>query len=77
VIQRAAKEAMGGWGILFVAVLFASMHIGYLSILDLGLVFVVGLFFGIVVNKTGSIFGVTVSHGLTNVILYLVAPFVF
>jgi membrane protease YdiL (CAAX protease family) len=75
VMQRAAGEALGGWGWVFIALVFTALHIGYLSIADLGLVFGVGLFFGLVAQKTGSILGTTISHGITNIVLYLVAPF--
>jgi membrane protease YdiL (CAAX protease family) len=50
------------------------LHVGWLSILDLLFVFSIGLFFGFVVLKTGSIMGVSISHGITNVVLFLVAP---
>lgn len=77
VIQHSAEAAIGQWGWVFVAALFAIMHIGYLSIADFGFVFVVGLFFGIMVDKTRSIAGVTLAHGIANAVLYLVAPFFF
>jgi len=75
VMQRSAGEAIGRWGWVYIAAVFASLHTGYLSVADVGLVFAVGLFFGWVVKKTGSLLGVTLSHGITNVILYLIAPF--
>lgn len=75
--QRAANEVLGRFGVIYVAVLFAVLHMGYKSVIDLVFVFGVGLFFGWVVSKTGSLFGVTVSHGLTNIFLFLVMPFVF
>jgi uncharacterized protein len=78
VMQKVACNAIGdGTGLIFLALIFTAMHIGYLSLPDIALVFVVGLFFGIVVNKTGSILGVTLSHGITNIMLYLIAPFFF
>ncbi len=77
VLQRAAVGAFGGWGIVYVAVLFAILHLGFLSWVDLIFVFAIALFFGWVVKKTGSLFGVTLSHGLINIILFLVAPFLF
>ena len=40
-------------------------------------VMVVALFFGTVVKKTGSLLGVSLAHGITNSVLYLVAPFFF
>ena len=35
----------------------------------------VALFFGGVVKQTGSLFGVTLPHGITNIMLFLVLPF--
>jgi len=74
-IQRSAAESLGRFGILYGAALFAILHLGYRSILDVLFVFMVALFFGTVVARTGSILGVTLSHGLTNVSLYLLIPF--
>ncbi len=75
VLQRTAVEAFGGWGIVYVSLLFAILHMGFLSWIDVAFVFLVALFFGWVVKKTGSLLGVTLSHGITNIVLYLVAPF--
>lgn len=69
-----ALVAMGGWGVLYVSLLFAAMHIGYLSLADLAFVFGVGTLFALVARWTGSILGVTLAHGLTNVTLFLVMP---
>jgi len=74
-IQRGAYGTVGHYGMLYVAVLFAVLHIGYRSLLDVVFVFAVGLFFGLSVIRTGSLLGVTISHGLTNIALYLVIPF--
>jgi uncharacterized protein len=51
------------------------LHLGYHSALDMAFVFGVGLFFGFVVDRTQSILSVTLSHGLTNIMLFLVVPF--
>jgi len=75
VLQRSAVEAFGGWGIVYVSLLFAILHIGFLSWIDVVFVFVVALFFGWVVNKTGSLLGVALSHGITNIVLFLIVPF--
>ncbi|MFC1901647.1 lysostaphin resistance A-like protein [Chloroflexota bacterium] len=75
VMQSVAVEAIGRWGWIYVAVLFAVLHVGYLSVADVGFVLVVGFFFGWVVQKTGSLLGVTLSHGITNILLYLIVPF--
>ncbi|MBI2328918.1 MAG: CPBP family intramembrane metalloprotease [Chloroflexi bacterium] len=77
VLQRTALEAFGGRGIVYVSLLFAVLHMGFLSWIDVAFVFVVALFFGWIVKKTGSLLGVTLAHGITNIILFLVAPFFF
>jgi membrane protease YdiL (CAAX protease family) len=61
-------------GLLGVTAIFAVLHIGWLQVLDVVFVFVIGLFFGVLALKTGSIAGVSLSHGLTNVFLFLVMP---
>ncbi len=75
VLQRSAADAFNGWGVIYVSLLFATLHMGFFSWLDLVFVFAVALFFGWVVQKTGSILGVALAHGITNIVLYLIAPF--
>jgi hypothetical protein len=75
VLQRAAVEAFKGWGIVYVSFLFAILHMGFLSWIDVVFVFIVALFFGWLVKRTGSLLGVTLAHGLTNIGLYLIVPF--
>jgi len=75
VIQRAAVQALGRFGLLYVALLFAILHIGYRSVADMILVFVVALLFGWVAEATWSLLGISLSHGLTNIVLFLVMPF--
>jgi hypothetical protein len=76
VLQRTALEAFKGWwGIVYISLLFAVLHMGFLSWIDVAFVFVVALFFSWVVKKTGSLLGVTLSHGITNISLYLIIPF--
>lgn len=74
-LQRAAGDTLGQWAILYVAMLFAVLHVGYQSLLDVVFVLIVGLFFGWVVERTRSLLGVTIAHGLTNILLFLVMPF--
>jgi len=76
VIQRSAISSLGPWGLVYTAMLFAMMHIGYLSASLWLLVFVAGIFFGWTVKKTGSLFGVTLSHGLANICLYIIFPLI-
>ncbi len=75
VIQRAAEITLGGWGMPYVAVVFAVLHLIHLSAIDVAFVLGVGLFFGWVVKRTGSLLGVVLAHGITNTILYLIMPF--
>jgi hypothetical protein len=76
-MQYHATRLMGWWGILLVTATFAIMHIGNLVFWDVLLAFAVGGIYALVVRKTGSIYGVSVSHGLVNVILFLIAPLYF
>jgi hypothetical protein len=75
VMQRSSLEAMGTWGLLYITAIFAVLHIGYLSAVDVLFVFAIGLFFALMVKKTGSLLGVSLSHGITNIFLFLIIPF--
>ncbi len=75
VMQQTALEAFGWRGLVYVGLLFAFLHIGFLSWIDVVFVFLVALFFSWIVKKTGSLLGVTLSHGITNIMLYLIVPF--
>ena len=75
VIQRSMTLSFGWKGIIYVSLLFALLYMGFFSWLDIILVFWIAVFFGWAVYKTGSLLGVTLSHGLTNIMLYLVVPF--
>jgi membrane protease YdiL (CAAX protease family) len=77
IMQRSAVETIGNLGGLYVAAIFAMMHMGHASWMDIPFVFGVSLFFSWVVNKTGSILGVTIAHGLTNIMLFLILPALF
>ena len=74
VLQRTAVEVFRWWGIVYISLLFAILHTGFLSWIDVIFVFGVALFFGWVVNKTRSLFGVIVSHSITNLVLYVLIP---
>src|SRR5213594_1530349 len=78
ILLKRAVEGLGERaGLLYVTAIFASLHIFFLNGIDLVFVFGVGLFYGFVVLKTKNLWGVILSHSLGNVILYLVAPFIF
>lgn len=75
IMQPHAVEAFGErLGLIGVAAVFAALHIGWLSMPDLVFVFMVGLFYGFMALRTGNIVGVSLSHGITNIVLFLVAP---
>ena len=76
-LQSAAQEVYGSWAVLYVSALSAVMYVGYRSLLNVLFVFVVGLILGWVTHRSHSILGAALAHGLTNVVLFLIAPFVF
>jgi membrane protease YdiL (CAAX protease family) len=61
--------------LIYVNAVFAVLHIGYLSILDVVFVFLVGLLFSLFALRTKSIVGVTIAHGAVNISLFLLLPF--
>lgn len=74
-LQHVAAPVLGRWALIYVALLFGVLHIGYLSVTDVAFVFAVGLLFGEIVRRGGSILGVTLAHGLTNITLFLIMPY--
>ena len=78
IIQKNAENVFGKlFGLLYTALIFTSMHIGWQSIPDLFFVFGVALFYGYAFQKTRSLTGVTLSHGLSNTFLFIIIPFMF
>ena len=76
ILQKNAQNVLGPlYGLLYTALLFTALHIGWNSIYDLIFVFAVGLFYGIAFYKTKSIIGTTLSHGISNTFLFLIVPF--
>ena len=74
-MQQTVTEVLGrGWGIFYVAALFAVLHVGYHSLIDVVFVFGVAIFFGLTRAHTGSIVGVSLAHGMTNILLFLTMP---
>jgi len=77
ILQTAAVGAFGRKAaVVAVTAVFAALHIGWLSILDMVFVLFIGLFLGYCALETGSIVGVSLSHGITNVFLFLVMPWI-
>lgn len=76
-VQRALQEAFGTVAILWSSAAFAIMYIGSLSAAFVLFIGCVGLFFGWLTRRTGSILGVGVAHGGLSVGMFLVWPHVF
>jgi len=73
-MQSATMQMMGRFGLLYVALLFAVLHLGYHSLVDVLFVLLVGVLFGWLVWKTQSILGVSLAHGIANISLYVIFP---
>ncbi|MEX0799622.1 MAG: CPBP family intramembrane glutamic endopeptidase [Dehalococcoidia bacterium] len=77
ILQRTAAQALGGpLALVYVSLIFAILHIGYASATDFAFVFAIALLYGWVVMRTGSIISVSVSHGITNITLFLLMPYI-
>ncbi len=75
-MQQAGERTLGSVGSnVYVSLVFAVLHLGYQSVLDLVFVFAVSLFFGWIFTRTRSLLGITLAHGLTNIMLFLVMPY--
>ncbi len=77
-IQRDLVEAFGWkWGLFGAAALFAVMHLSWRSIPELGFVFIAGLILGALYLKTKSLVAPIVAHGINNVMLVAILPYIF
>jgi membrane protease YdiL (CAAX protease family) len=76
ILQKNAENVMGKYtAILFASVIFSILHTGWMSFMDLIFVFLVAVFYGFVFQRTRSIMGISFSHGLTNIFLFVIMPF--
>jgi membrane protease YdiL (CAAX protease family) len=73
-IQYGAVHTFGGWGIIYVSLLFAALYIGFIPLTWIAFAFIISLYFGCIVQKTSSILGVGLAHGICNIALYLMLP---
>ncbi|MDD2556202.1 MAG: type II CAAX endopeptidase family protein [Syntrophaceticus sp.] len=75
VMKRATDDLFGvEISAIYVSLVFAVLHITHLSALDVFFVFGIGLLFSSIVQKTESLYGVTLAHGLTNINLFIFGP---
>jgi len=78
ILQKNAENVFGKvFGLLYASMLFTALHVGWKSGLDLIFVFCVAIFYGYAFQRTRSLLGVTLSHGLSNSFLFLIMPFIF
>lgn len=62
------------YSLVFVSCLFAVLHITHLRVLDIFFVFAVALLFTYIFRRTGSLAGIALAHGVTNIFLYIIWP---
>ena len=74
-LQATALPVLRKGALVYISLLFAVLHIGYLSLLDVIFVFAVGILFAYLVLWGGSILGVFLAHGLTNITLFIIKPY--
>ena len=75
IIQRHGILTLGKWqGIIYTNLVFMILHTGWESGSDLVFVGVVGIIFSVIVERTGSILGVSFSHATTNLSLFVLTP---
>jgi uncharacterized protein len=76
VVQKASAAVISsGW--ILVAAIYSATQISYGSILHCLFSFLVALYFGWIVKRTGSIMGVSLCHGIINCGVYLILPHIF
>ncbi|MFC1866168.1 lysostaphin resistance A-like protein [Chloroflexota bacterium] len=75
ILQKSATDYLKIRGIIYVSIIFAVLHMGFQSFLDIVFVFAIALFFAWVVRRSGSLLGVILCHGFANIMLFIVAPF--
>lgn len=74
-LQKKSTQILGLWqGMLFITLIFAILHIGNLSFLDVLLVFCIGGLYAVVVQTTKTVIGVSLSHTVVNIFLFIICP---
>lgn len=74
-LQHVSIKALGNMaGPILVSIVFMLLHIGYHSWADLIFVFLVGSLFAFLSYRLGTIWGVSIAHGLLNSMLFVIVP---
>jgi len=77
-LQTDLTRALGWkWGIVLASLMFAVMHLTWRSIPELFFVFFASLILGYLYYKTKSLVAPIVMHGIGNVILVAIMPYLF
>lgn len=77
-IQQDLKEAFGWkWALIGSSVLFTVMHLTWRSMLELVFVFLSALVLGGLYLKTKSLTASIIAHGMNNVMLVAILPYIF
>jgi len=75
-VQRDLTKALGWkWGVILASLMFAVMHLTWRSVPELVFVFFAGLVFGYLYYRTKSLVMPIVTHGIGNVMLVSVMPY--
>jgi membrane protease YdiL (CAAX protease family) len=78
ILLHVSRDLLGDWAsVLYASLLFGMLQLGYRSGPHVLLVLAANLFFGWVVLKTRTIYSVSLAHGLTNTVVFLLAPLWF
>ncbi|MFH1403975.1 MAG: CPBP family intramembrane glutamic endopeptidase [Candidatus Altiarchaeota archaeon] len=59
------------FAVFYSSLLFAVMHIAWESFIDIVFVFTVGAIYALIYYRTKSLAGIILSHGITNIILFM------
>jgi uncharacterized protein len=77
-IQRDLTNAFNWkWGLFGSSAIFAAMHLTWRSIPEIGFVFIAGLILGALYLKTRSLVAPIIAHGINNVVLVAILPYIF
>lgn len=75
-IQRDLTKAFGfKWGLFGASFMFAVMHLTWRSLPELGFVFIAALVLGFLYYKTKSLTAPIIAHGVNNIMLVAVLPY--
>ncbi len=74
-VQKLSGPLMGRWSLLYSALVFAVLHIGYLSVWAVVFALLIGLLFAQIVHWSGSVLGVALVHGMASVTQLLLMPY--